>query len=75
MLDRQYYSTKEVARRLGKSPRTVRDWIANGCPTPRGRVVLPAIQAGKSLLIDRDELDVFEVRIRRAGGRQDLYLP
>lgn len=73
-MQQQYLSVKDVATRLGKSTRTIRDWIATGCPTPSGRVSLPAFRAGKGHLIDADDLDIFEVRLRRAGGRRDLDL-
>ena len=72
MLRQQYHSVKEVATRHGRSPRTIRDWIANGCPTPRGPVALPAIRAGKKLMIEADDLLVFEARLRRAGSRPPL---
>jgi hypothetical protein len=69
MLTKKYLSVEEVARRHGRSPRTIRDWIAHGCVTPNGRLVLPAIRAGKKLTIEIDDLEIFEARLRRAGSR------
>lgn len=60
----QYITTGEVAKKLRRSPRTVRNWIAHGCPTPRGVVFLQATKAGKSWLIHPDWLALFEHRIR-----------
>lgn len=66
---KKYLSVAEVASRHGRSPRTIRDWIAHGCATPTGRIALPAIRAGKKLTIEIDDLELFEARLRRASSR------
>ena len=68
----QYYSTASVAAKLNVSPRTLRDWIADGCPTPHGRVKLEAAKLGRSWKIHEDWLVLFEHRVRPRGGRPDL---
>lgn len=64
---RKYHSIKSLARRFGRSERTVRDWTHAGCATATGRVRLPAIKAGKKLMIEDEALAVFELRLRRAS--------
>lgn len=71
----RYHSVAGVATRFGRSPRTIRDWIATGCVTPSGRIRLPAIRAGKALMIDDEDLELFELRLRRATARPSLDLP
>ena len=39
-----------MAQRLRRHPRTIRDWIAKGCGTGRGRVHLDPTRAGKAML-------------------------
>ncbi len=68
-----YYTVAEVAGVFRRSPRTVRDWIAKGCPTPRGVVKLEAAKLGREWTIREDWLALFEHRVRpRAGGRPEL---
>lgn len=69
----KYLTTNEVATRLRRHPRTIRDWIVYGCPTERGTVHLEATKAGKSWLVHPDWLALFEHRIRRVR-RADLDL-
>jgi len=69
----RYHSIKELARRFGRSERTVRDWTSCGCATRSGRLVLPALKAGKKLMVEDEALAVFELRLRRASTpRPDL---
>lgn len=74
MPNRHYYSVADIAVRFGRSPRTIRDWIAHGCATPNGRIALPAIRAGKKLTIQSEDLELFEARLR-AGSRSTVDLP
>ncbi|WP_076449607.1 helix-turn-helix domain-containing protein [Roseivivax lentus] len=60
----RYLTTQEVAKRLRRHPRTIRDWIVSGCPTSRGTVFLDATKPGKSWLVHPDWLALFEHRIR-----------
>jgi len=53
----------------------VRDWTSCGCATRSGRLVLPALKAGKKLMVEDEALAVFELRLRRASAqRPDLDL-
>ena len=70
----KYYTTTTVAAMLGVSPRTLRDWIAEGCPTPHGRIKLKAAKLGRSWKIHEVWLAVFECRVRPRRGRPDLDL-
>ena len=73
--NRRYHSIKELARRFGRSERTVRDWTSCGCATRSGRLVLPALKAGKKLMVEDEALAVFELRLRRASAqRPDLAI-
>lgn len=73
--NKQYYSIRNLARRFGRSERTIRDWTQAGCATAQGRVVLSAIKAGKKLMVADEALAVFELRLRRASTlRPDLDL-
>ncbi|SFQ12327.1 helix-turn-helix domain-containing protein [Tranquillimonas alkanivorans] len=70
----QHYTTAGVAHRLNRSPRTVRDWIMDGCPTMDGhRVRLGAIKIGRSWAVSDEDLVLFLHRIRPQpeGGRPD----
>jgi hypothetical protein len=71
MPGRQYLTVEDVAARHRRSPRTVRDWITNGCVTPRGRIWPEAIRAGKKYSIDSEDLEIFVARLRpgRAARR------
>lgn len=60
----EYLTTKEVARKLRRSRRTILDYIADGCLTNRGRIYLDATKVGKSWLIHPEWLELFEHRIR-----------
>ena len=73
MSEDKYLTTLEVATRLRKHPRTIRDYIIKGCMTPRGRVYLDGSKIGKPWLIHPDWLALFEHRIRPVR-RSDLDL-
>lgn len=73
MTEEKYLTSDEVAKRLRRHPRTIRDWIVKGCPTERGRVFLDATKAGKGWLVHPDWLALFEHRIRPLP-RTDLDL-
>jgi hypothetical protein len=75
MPGRQYLTVEDVAARDRRSPRTVRDWITNGCVTPAGRIQLEAIRAGKKYSIESEDLEVFEARLRHGSSRPPLDLP
>ncbi len=34
---------------LRRSPRTIRDWINHGCPTPNGAIRLDAAKLGRAM--------------------------
>ena len=69
---RSYHTTVEVADHFRCSARTVRDWIARGCPIEAGPVRLGAFKRGKDWLIPDDELWLFEHRVRPPRRRPDL---
>lgn len=69
-----YLTVGEVAKILRRSPRTIRDWIIDGCPTPQGRVRLEAAKLGKSWTVRADWLALFEIRVRPPMGRPALDL-
>ena len=69
----KYLTTEEVAKKLRRHPRTIRDWIMKGTVTGRGRVFLDATKPGKSWLVHPDWLALFEHRIRPLR-RADLDL-
>jgi transcriptional regulator with XRE-family HTH domain len=54
MFAKQYLTVEDVAARHRRSPRTVRDWITQGCVTPHGRIRLPAVRAGKKYSIEAE---------------------
>jgi hypothetical protein len=58
------YDTRELAARYRRSPRTIRDWIERGCPTPDGRVRLPAMRLGRAWVVREEDRMLFEHRIR-----------
>ena len=66
-----YHDVRAVARRFGRSPRTVRDWIAHGCPTPGGLVRLEAARVGRRWMIRDDWLERFEFRVVSSVPRPD----
>lgn len=68
----KYYSTEEIGEIFNKHPRTIRDWIMIGCPTPNGRVKLQASKLGKSWQVKDEWLVLFEHRVRPDEGRPDL---
>lgn len=70
----RYLTVEEVAKILRRSPRTIRDWITDGCPTPQGRVRLEAAKLGKSWTVRADWLALFEFRVRPPVGRTALDL-
>lgn len=69
-----YYSVEEVAAFLRRSPRTIRDWIRHGCPTPDGPVRLDAAKLGRAWTIKDEWLVLFEHRVRPDRGRPELEL-
>ncbi len=70
----KYYTTNEVAEIFGKHPRTIRDWIMTGCPTPDGLVRLEAVKLGKSWQIKDEWLLLFEHRVRSTPPEPDLIV-
>lgn len=70
----RHLSVAEVADLLRRSPRTIRDWIVDGCPTPNGRVKLQAAKLGRSWTVKPDWLAVFEFRVRAPVVRPALEL-
>ena len=62
--NQDYLTTEEVAKKLRRHPRTIRDWIMKGTVTERVRVFLDATKPGKSWLVHPDWLALFEHRIR-----------
>lgn len=70
----RYLTVEEVAEILRRSPRTIRDWITDGCPTDRGRVRLEAAKLGRSWSIREDWILVFEARVRPPLSRAALEL-
>lgn len=62
--EEKYLTIEEIAKRLRRHPRTIRDWITKGAITPRGRVFLDATKPGKSWLVHPDWLALFEHQIR-----------
>ncbi|RDC68046.1 DNA-binding protein [Rhodovulum sp. 12E13] len=58
------YDTRELAARYRCSARTIRDWIEFGCPTPHGRVKLPASRMGRRYVVREEDRMLFEHRIR-----------
>ncbi|MEI4233432.1 helix-turn-helix domain-containing protein [Roseovarius sp. D22-M7] len=74
-MSQNFYSVAEVARKFRRHPRTIRDWILKGCPTPGGSVKLPATKLGKEWCVTEEQLALFEVRARSSScGRPDLDL-
>lgn len=69
----EYLTTADVAKKLRRHPRTIRDWIVKGTVTERGRVFLDGTKPGKSWLVHPDWLALFEHRIRPVR-RADLDL-
>jgi hypothetical protein len=69
----QFLTVEEVARKLRRSSRTIRDWINHGCPSPKGRIRLVASKFGRSWEIHPDQLVLFEHRLR-PGRRPELDL-
>ena len=63
---RRYHGVSDLARRFGRPPRTIRDWLAQGCPVAGERIALPATLVGKRLLVADEDLERFEWRLRRA---------
>lgn len=68
---KRYHSVNDLAARFGRPPRTVRDWLAHGCPVAGSRVALPATLVGKRLLVADDDLAAFEHRLHRARRLPD----
>lgn len=62
--DGPLYDTRDLAERYRCSARTIRDWIEFGCPTPHGRVKLPASRMGRRYVVRDEDRMLFEQRIR-----------
>jgi hypothetical protein len=73
MTEDQYLTIDDVAQKLRRNPRTIRDWVVKGCATERGRIHLEATKAGKAWLVHPEWLALFEHRIRPVR-RADLDL-
>lgn len=73
LIDR-YLTLAEVAAVLRRSPRTIRDWVTTGCPTPHGRIQLEAVKLGRAWTVRQDWLVVFEHRVRPHRLRSVLVL-
>ena len=72
---RNVYTTKELAERFQCTPRTITDWINDGCPHGDGRIRLPARKLGRRWFCTEEDLAIFEVRTRPSGdGRPELDL-
>lgn len=68
-LQKPYLTLAEVAARLGRSPRTLREWIVHGCPSNDGPIRLDAIRLGRCWMVRVEWLDAFEERlgVRKEG--------
>jgi hypothetical protein len=73
MSTEKYLTIDDVAGKLRRHPRTIRDWVRVGCTTERGKVHLQATKVGKAWLIHPEWLSLFEHRIRPVR-RTDLDL-
>jgi len=58
------HDTNALATRYKLSPRTIREWITRGCPTPNGVVRLPAMRIGTSWMVREEDCLLFENRTR-----------
>ena len=67
-----HHSITTVARAFGRKPRTIRDWITKGCPTPGGLVRLPADKLGRRWSVSDEDLALFRHRVRPQDGRPEL---
>lgn len=71
----KYYTVEEIAERLGRHPRTVRDWIKTGCKTNGGHVRLEAIKIGRWWSIPEEEFVLFQYRLKtQPATRPNLEL-
>ena len=70
----RHYTTAAAGERLGRSARTIRAWITEGCPTPKGRVRLPAMKLGREWQVTEEGLAVFEARARLSSDKPGLDL-
>lgn len=65
-MKKRFIKPDEVAVRYGRSSRTIREWITNGCRSGASIVTLPAMKAGKGWLIAEEDLEIFDLRLKRA---------
>ena len=66
-----YHDVRAIARRFDRSPRTIRDWIVRGCPTPGGLVQLEAAWVGRRWMVRDNWLERFEFRVFRPAPPAD----
>ena len=69
-----YYDTADLAAMFKRHPRTIRNWILEGCPTPEGPVRLRAARLGKRWTVKDEWLAAFELRVRPDPGGPELEL-
>jgi predicted transcriptional regulator len=60
----KYYSVNEIATLLGRSPRTIRDWIETGCKTPGGHIQLEAVKIGRWWSVSEEAFVLFQHRLK-----------
>ena len=70
----RHYATAAAGERLGRSARTIHDWITEGCLTPKGRVRLPAMKLDREWQVTDEALAVCEQRARLSSDKPDLDL-
>ena len=73
-MGRRHYTTATAGEHLGRSARTIRAWMTEGCPTPKGRMRLPAMKLGREWQATEGGLAVFEARARLSSDKPDLDL-
>lgn len=66
----EFYTVKEVATKLRKSERCIRDWINRGCPVEGSLVKLRAAKFGKSWRVKDEWLVLFEHRVWSRSGER-----
>lgn len=72
---RKLYTTEELGERFECTPRTITNWINDGCLNGNGRIRLPARKLGRRWFCTEEDLAIFEVRTRPSvAGRPELEL-